>query len=177
MAGAASDQGSPTWSADGRQLVFGDIEVADPQDHFIRLLDLRSGKVTKLPGSAELRTARWSPDGSHIAAIRFRQAQLSLFDTTTQKWTDVAGGVTGDTLNWSRDSRYIYFDSPFEPAAGIYRYDMQTHRVTRALAYGPFRRNPAVMNDVSGFSLAPDGSILFRGSAQSSRLYLVQLQH
>jgi Tol biopolymer transport system component len=158
-------------------LVFGDIGVADPQEHFIRLVDLRTGKLTRLPDSAGLRTARWSPDGRYIAAIRYQKAQLSLFDTDTRKWKDVASGVTGDTLNWSQDSRFVYFDSPFEPASGIYRYDLNTRSVNLALAYGSFRRHPAVMNDVSGFSLAPDGSIMFRGSAQSSRLYLVRLQH
>ncbi|MBV8206331.1 MAG: PD40 domain-containing protein [Acidobacteria bacterium] len=168
------DQGSPTWSADSHTIIFGDITTSSPQQHSIRRFDLISGKLDNLPGSAEMRTARWSPDGRYIAAIHYPKWQLAIFDTLKQQWTDVAGGVFGDTLNWSHDSKAVYFDNPFDPNAGVFRYDIATRSVEPVLRYGAYRRSPD-LSDVSGFSVAPDGSILFTGSAQSSRVHLIRL--
>lgn len=174
-ASGVSDQGSPTWSPDGKELVFGDIEADQPDSHFIRRVDLHSGKMTNVPGSAGLRTARWSPDGRFIAAIRYPRQELLLFDVATSKWKPVAAGVAGDTLNWSADSRFLYFNFPFDPHSGIYRHDLKKSSTEPALRYTFFRKTPDVMGDTSGFSIAPDGSIILSGSMQSSRIYKVRL--
>ena len=169
------DEGGPTWSPDGRSLIFGDIEIDQPESHFIRRVDLDTGRKRPVPGSAELRTARWSPDGRWIAAIRYTRQQLVLFDQRTAKWTAVASGVLGDTLNWSADGLFVYFDDPYEPNPGIYRFDVRKASVEPVVRYGPYRRIANVMNDTAGFSVGPDGSLLLGASPQSSRLFLVRL--
>ncbi len=169
-------QGAPSWSPDGHAFVFGDIEFAGPNSYFLHRFDLDTGRLTNLPGSAGLRTARWSPDGRYIAAVRVARQELSLFDTRTEKWADVAPGVTGDSLSWSADSRYVYFDSPEDPYLGVFRFDLVRHRVEPVLKFGSYREGPDLDVDIGGFSLAPDGSLLLNVALQSSRIYSVQLK-
>lgn len=170
-----SSQGGPTWSPDGRRLIFGDIETDNPRHHFIRMADLHSHALTIVPGSAGLRTARWSPDGRYIGAIRYSTQTLALLDVGSGKWTVAASGVGGDTLIWSSDSRSLYFDSPHQPNAGIFRYDLPTRSVSPAVAYGPYLRPPGFMPDAAGFSLAPNNSLLLTASAQSSKLWVAHV--
>jgi WD40 repeat protein len=170
------DQGAPTWSPDGHALVFGDIEINGSGAHFIHYLDLRTRKMENLPGSAGLRTARWAPDGRHVAAILFPKRKLELFDLRTRKWTAVADGVSGDTLNWSADGRLVYFDSRYEPHPGILRYDVAARRIETVMDFGSLRAGPDLTTDVSGFSVAPDGSLLMDVSMQSSRVYAVHVE-
>ncbi len=54
------------WSPDGNSLVFGTLSVPNMP---IYTIDLRSKRVSTLPGSSGLFSPRWSPDGRYIAAI------------------------------------------------------------------------------------------------------------
>ena len=51
---------------------------------------------------------RWSPDGRQIAAIRFRDNALMLFDFVTQRWKQLTNSPVGYP-RWSRDGKDIYF--------------------------------------------------------------------
>src|SRR5262249_1192193 len=76
----------PGWSPDGKTLAFGDFDAK-----IIRLLDLSTRQVSKLPGSEGLFSPRWSPDGRHIAAVvAVSQGKLMLFDLITQKWMELS---------------------------------------------------------------------------------------
>src|SRR5439155_10974558 len=105
-----SDQADVGWSADGNRLVFGDMHAADPDNSVIRVLDLKTHQTSELPGSKGLFSPHWSPDGRYIAAIPASDLGLILFDFTTQKWTELTKVLMGYP-SWSRDSKYIYFDT------------------------------------------------------------------
>jgi serine/threonine protein kinase/Tol biopolymer transport system component len=101
----------PNWSSDGKKIVFGSGQLSDLWDpkSEIRILDLDSRRVTSIPGSVGLFTARWSPDGRFIAALPFDQRGLKIFDVKTERWSVLLddGGV--GYPEWSRDSKTIYF--------------------------------------------------------------------
>jgi hypothetical protein len=81
------DQGVPSWSADGCCLTFGELRDRKPDAEMaIRVLDLRTGAETILPGSKGKWSPRWSPDGRTIVAETTDFKGLDLFDCKTQTW-------------------------------------------------------------------------------------------
>ena len=79
----------------------------------IHLLDVTTGEVSDLPGSQGLFSPQYSPDGRHVAAERFDDLGLMLFDLDLGKWTDLYKGSVA-FKSWSRDGRHVYFDAGSE---------------------------------------------------------------
>ena len=95
----------PNWSPDGTKIVFSN-ESNDPSSA-IHVLDVASHQVSDLPNSQGLYSPRWSPDGRYISAFSADSMRLMLFDSQTQKWTELANGSLS-WLNWSHDGQYVY---------------------------------------------------------------------
>ena len=108
-----TEQGVPTWSANGRSIAFGDVPLVFGKAsgaEVIHIWDGNSHKLSELPGSRGLWTARWSPDGRFLAALTIERQRLMLYDFGTKRWRPTkAENVNNPT--WSGDGRYIYFDT------------------------------------------------------------------
>ena len=52
------------------------------------IVDLATHQVTAIPGSENLYSPRWSPDGQYLAALPDDSKKLLLFSFKTQKWSD-----------------------------------------------------------------------------------------
>ena len=119
------------YSPDGKQIVFGRFPFVDdkPDVFDIRILDVNSKQVTVVPGSQNLYSPRWSPDGKYLACATVDNKKFVLYDFKTRKWSDWASGFgLGVGMTLSRDSKYLYFDTTEGEHAGQYRVKVgQTH--------------------------------------------------
>ncbi len=104
------DQGVPTWSSDGRFIIFGERLSAKPRAEMsIHLLALGSRKTSDIPGTKGLWSPRWSPDGKYISAVTSDSRALRIMRWPGTNWKEVTRMKMVDYTTWSPDSRYVYF--------------------------------------------------------------------
>lgn len=163
-------QGAPTWSPDGKFLMYGNVECQTTQTCAIHIIDLATGRESTLPGSGGLETARWSPNGAYLAALRPIAHQLVLFDFKIKKWRTIADDIDGNDVDWSPDSNYVYA-SCLGSAARIIRVKISDGRLTTAMNFA--RTDPWNLSEVQDtwFAVAPDGSIILRQWQHSSEIF------
>ena len=134
---SGTNAADPNWSPDGNSLVFGENSLNN-QGSAVFVLDLKTRKATKLPGSDGLYSPRWSPDGRYIAAITLDSLKLMLFDCTAQKWTELAN-IFVAYPTWSRDARYLYFDGILDNQESYFRVQVSDRKLERLFSLKGFQ--------------------------------------
>ena len=165
-------QVDPGWFPDGKQLAFGRNPV---EKATIQLLDLNSKQVSVIPGSQGLYSPRWSPDGRYLAALSINWRKIVIFDFKRQKWSDwVSGHGQPRYPAWSRDGKYLYFETRSTDTPGYYRIQLGQTRPELVVDlkdlhqfYGP------LMGSWSG--ITPDGSPLFVRDTSTDEIYALDL--
>ena len=134
-----SSQGAATWSPDGTRIAFGQIVGFGVDRHAekIRIFDFKSGRLTDVPNSSGLWTARWSPDGQYLSAVTADNRKLMLYDFQTGNWQQLADVGTNDVV-WGGDSQDIFFDSTDEPA--IYQFRVKDRKLKKIIDLRGMRR-------------------------------------
>jgi serine/threonine protein kinase/Tol biopolymer transport system component len=163
----------PTWSPDGKCIVFGRLAFAENKD--IEVLDLQTRQVSVLPGSQGIFSPRWSPDGRFVVAVANDSRKLVLFNFQTQKWTD---WVTQNTdlgfPSWSRDGKYLYFDSTFSDAQSYVRIKLGETKSESVVSLKDLRRYFGSVGLWSG--LTPDGTPIFVRDISTQEIYALDMQ-
>jgi len=154
----------PGWSPDGNTLVFGRLpdnmaEAFMPKA--IHLVDLRTGKISTLPGSEGLFSPHWSPDGRYMEALPLKRDNFMLFDFTTRRWVVLPAllGRLIATAQWSHDSKDIYAQVRAQTLGQIYRVRIADGRVEPVLGSRNVRQ-ASLGNFGFFYSLAIDDSPL-----------------
>lgn len=123
-------EGDPTWSSDGRKVVFASGAGGWDARSDLRILDLDSRQVTVVPDSVGMYSPRWSPDGRYIYATHWDGHPKKIFDVATGKWSVLPVKQDMDFPQWSRDSQFIYFLHLGQPPdRGLYRIRVKDRAV------------------------------------------------
>jgi len=167
------EQGAASWSPDGRSIVYGKVGCEDTNTCGLRRLDPDSGTDEPIEGSEGLRTARWSYDGEYIAALDPVRHQLVVLNLKDGHWKMLADNVTGDDVNWSHNSRFIYVDSPQGEKPVIERVRVKDGQRTVVVNLSALRALSGSMDN--WFGLAPDDSVILARRLNSSEIYTLHL--
>jgi len=156
LSSGSRNEGDPDWSPDGTTMVFGN--VMEPADSMaIYLLDLRNHHIATLPGSSGHLSPRWSSDGHFIVAMRADDHALDIFDTASQKWTNLTK-ISGGYPNWSHDNKQVYFFSVVRGQRVVLRVRVSDRRVEQVASLASVEQGPFIMGTWIG--LTPDDSPL-----------------
>jgi Tol biopolymer transport system component len=165
-----SDRGSqrdPTWSPDGKKLLYGLNSSSAREDVYLRLADLESGKVSKFDGSEGLFGPRWSPDGSMVAALHWETSTLMLYRFEDHRWVQLSDQPCR-WPTWSPDGKFLLYTISNLNLLMRYRVGHAGSEVLTELA----------ANELGGFSrstgVAIDGSPMRTLDHNSPQVYEIE---
>jgi serine/threonine protein kinase/Tol biopolymer transport system component len=177
--GEAND-GDPNWSPDGKMLAFGgepDLQVGSQQSKLpnkttLQLLNLTNGQVSTVPGSENLFSPRWSPDGGYLAAQSADSTKLLLYDFEKRRWQDLVQ-VNADYFSWSHDGKYIYLTTAGAESVFARVRVPDEHHLETLVSLKDVR----LFNGTFGLwtGIAPDDSLLILEDTSTDEIYALDL--
>jgi Tol biopolymer transport system component len=166
-------EGVATWSPDGTRLLFGGLvspEYKRAGPLVIHIFDLKERRLSVVPGSEGLWTARWSPDGRYIAAVTEDSRSLMLFDFRGAKWGKLLTLDRIYDLHWSWQGESIYLSNiPPEGEPTLFRLKIPGHQPERLTGLKS-------MHDAGYLGLAPDDSPLIMHQVTGEEIYALECQ-
>ena len=166
----------PTWSADSNSLVFGGFMAGARAE--ISSVDLRTRRVSIIPGSEGMFSPRVSPDGRFIVTIDATAGlKLSLYDRERQGWSELqeAGSLAVAWPVWSSNSKYLYLaDASDLHAPKVNRIRIAGREVERVAAL-------EVPEGLTGYwggswmGVGPDGSPLLLRDLSIEEIYALDV--
>lgn len=165
---------SGDWRTDGRQIVLDVQEIESGREPDIRILDLESGKLTKLLGSDGLIEPRWSADGRYIAALNPKKKQVLLYDCKLETWSVLSEANFPSALRWSPSGDALYYQDVDDVEESIFRVPMATRETERVIRLGDLLSAGAARCIFTG--LSPDGSVYVTVDHGDVDVYAVDLK-
>jgi len=168
---AAEAQADPTWTPDGKSVVF---EQSDGAGHIaIYRSDVKTGEIFSIPDSDGLSSPRMSPDGRYICALVTLQKKLMVFDTNTNHWSTLAEGERFSYNEWSHDGKYVYMRGSRGSAGAVLRVRIKDRVLEHVLSLKDFPQ----LSDVfaSWIGLTPDDAPLLMRDRSVMEIYALDL--
>jgi Tol biopolymer transport system component/DNA-binding winged helix-turn-helix (wHTH) protein len=169
-------QSVPAWSPDGSEIAVA-LSVDPPGDtsgqRGIFIVDWKSQRAEKIPGSEGLTSPMWSPDGKYFTAKRADERELLLFDRQAQKWNSIAKATVVSGLTWSRDSKYLYTQNLAEEGQPVFRLRAGDFTRERVISFESFLKEGVESCPLE--SGTGDGSLIVRLKRSGGQVYALDL--
>jgi len=167
-------QTNPSWASDGGSILFSSSDETD-SNRVLRSVELKTQRVSLLPGSESLYRAQLSPDGRYAVALENDPPRLRIYDMAAHDTRTLA--EVGDYPRWSADGQYVYFSTPYfrhhGKTAGVYRWKISTNTTEAVIAYPDF-----LLGGIwgVGYGLTPEGAILLLRDLSTRDLYALDME-
>jgi Tol biopolymer transport system component len=163
----------PTWTPDGKSIIFTRAPAGEQRGQAIYRVDLSSGNLTLILGSNSLCSPRISPDGRYIAALTADAKQLTLLDQTTNSWSTLAEGDHFGFNQWSPDGKYVYARGSAGGFEKIVRVRIKDRVLEDILSLKNF---PELIDPFANwYGVTPDGKILLMRDRSVQEIYALDL--
>ena len=95
-----------------------------------------------------------------------------LFDIKTARWTKLAHLITGDNINWSNDSQFVYVDSPKAEKPVIERIRIRDRERVTVMSLTSLQK---VFGQVGSWvGLTPDNAPILFHDFTTSEIYALE---
>lgn len=157
------NESDPGWFPDGKRLLF--LQFPLSRDYLARdswilkVIDLRTDKVSTVSGLEGLTYPRLSPDGRYVcaSAIGTKKHGLLVFDFITRKQKVLLDKLGVNHRNWSRSGDHIYFETSYSESPALCRVRVSDGKLEKLASLKDFR----LVESIGVWSgLARDGSPL-----------------
>jgi Tol biopolymer transport system component/DNA-binding winged helix-turn-helix (wHTH) protein len=166
----------PTWTPDGKSVVFGKLD-ANHHNVAIYRLNLETRKVFSIPNSDGIFSPRMSPDGRYISALAADPRKLMLFDKHTNHWSVLVEGGTFNYNEWSPDGKYVYMRVSQGARSGapeLVRVRIKDRVLEHVVSLKDFPQSSDIY--ASWIGLAPDGAPLLMRDRSVQEIYALDLR-
>jgi len=138
---AGAGAADPSWSPEGNRIAFAAVPGQNQRSaQPIQIYDMGKKETTEIRGAEGYDSPLWSPDGLFLAAVRSDSRELAFYEFSTGKWRHSPGTRAG-YLNWSSDSKRVYFLSPAgDTPASVMTVDVATMSKNRVVDLSGIRR-------------------------------------
>ncbi len=96
------------WSPDGASIVFAAWGPPTTGENRLRQVDLKTGAVSTIPGTEQMFSPHWSPDGRYILGLAGTKWKPTIYEVATRKQTEISD-MRGGWPSWSRDGESLFF--------------------------------------------------------------------
>jgi serine/threonine protein kinase/Tol biopolymer transport system component len=171
-----SNQGDPTWTRDGAGIIFAGmpwLQYSALSGPNIHIFDLKTSRISDVPGSEGLFSPRGSPDGRYIAALSADSTKLMLYDIANRHWSQLAQAVYGYET-WSHDGKYLYAEDYSGQTDDLVRIDVRNGMMERLFSIKQIARGFDPWEFWIG--LAPDDSLLLLEDRSTQEIYSLDVR-
>jgi Tol biopolymer transport system component len=169
----AERERNATWCPDGTSIIFT-LTPRSTGVNSLYFLDLTTRRVQELPGSAGMDRGVCSVDGRFVLSVTDDYRKVGLYDTRSQKWTELLAGDMITELQWAPDARSFYYQDLLDENESIYRYWMKGNKRETLFDFHELFKQGYIRGRI--YSLEPDGSFLFRMYRSDADLYALDVE-